>query len=93
MRAKLARYYGSIAEVESLPTHIALEYWKAIEVLEAREVLMQVNISSLPYMEQSKRKAFIERYESKSNTNDELSKIEVKSFSELAKILGGVGGR
>lgn len=83
----MCRFYSWTDEyVESLPVHTFLEYWHAINVIEARERLVDLNISIMPNADEKTRSKYYKELEKQAYP---MRKSEGKRISnkDLAEIL------
>lgn len=85
--ASLARFYGwGIAELEHADAVLTHRYWRAIEILEAREVLSDSWVARSPYF----KKHYFERAHYKLHNMAFPFTHEKKEIStaEFAKMIG-----
>jgi len=87
MRSKVARFYSwSYFEIENIPYVEFLTFYKAIDNIEAQEMLMNMQISDYPQMNTNGRNK-LHRKISNMARPDDFEERTVSSF-EMAKILG-----
>jgi len=55
----MARFYGwTPADIDSLDIDTADRYWRAITVIEAQDILLQLRIADWPYLKKNPRSSF-----------------------------------
>jgi hypothetical protein len=83
----MCRFYGWTDDyVESLSIQTFLEYWHAISVIEAREKLVELNISMMPNVDDKTRSKFYKELEKQAYPMKQLKGKKLTN-KELADIL------
>lgn len=89
LRARVARFYGSIAEVEKLPSRIVYEYAQCIDVLQAREELSQIKLHTFTKLKKKSRQEAIGKMEKRAKLSPDEKSHKVNSFKELSRYING----
>jgi hypothetical protein len=83
----MCRFYGWTDDyVESLSVQTFLEYWHAINVIEAREKLVEINALMMPHVDDKARTKFYKELEKQAYPMKQ-SKGKKLTNKELAEIL------
>lgn len=82
----MCRFYGWTDDyVESLSIHTFIEYWQAITVIEARNTLINFNVSMMPHVDDKTRSKFYKELEKQAYPvrKSEGKKLSNKELIEL----------
>lgn len=87
MKAKLAFFYGfSFSEIETMPIVDANMFYRAITVIEAQEMMKQVQVSSFPKMKKESQEK-LHRALHKQAYPEAYSTQKAVSSEDMAKML------
>ena len=91
-RAQLARFYGfSHEEISEMPQKSVMDYWRAVNVLEARELLTQLRVICHPHHKRPEQKKFSDHLFK--NAYPEFREVKTISSEMFAKIAATKMGR
>lgn len=84
-KARLARFYGWSPDViENLDVDRADSYWKCIDVIESREMLMKFTQMDYPHLKDDKRRELFKKFDSKTKVKkSETKKITNKELMDI----------
>ena len=91
MKAKVAYTYGwNDEDIDNMPYRSLMQYWLAINVLEAEEQLRQVEVACAPMLDKGKRKNLIQSYKAKIRSGIKRTDGRLASIQDVAKALAGM---
>lgn len=90
MRAGLARFYGWTDQyIGSMPNDKALEYYMAIKVIDAQELLASMQVALSPQMKLEDRKKFRRSLEKLANPKELQKECTFEEFAEKVGMING----
>lgn len=89
MEAKLVRFYGfSDAEVSVMSLQRVMMYWKAIDMLEAQETILNIKVSSFSNMDEKGQKELNQTLEKQAYFKEQLPEPVYFKTSQIAGAIG-----
>jgi len=88
--AGLARFYGwSHKEISEMPYSKAKKYWKAINVLQAREYLVDININNYHRFKTDSKKRFYSDLRKQAYPAHLEKRMDFEEFAKKVGMLNG----
>lgn len=88
--AGLSKFYGlSYRDVCEMPFHIAYKYWMAIDVLQARDRLIDLNIADYPRKTKDGRNRFYRDLRKKAFPDSLRKEMEFEDFAKKVGLTDG----
>ena len=88
--ASLARFYGwTHEEIQGMDYAVAVKYWKAINVIQAREYLVNMNVQDYPRMKKDARKQFYKDMRKQAYPRHLQKTMDYDEFARKAGLING----